>query len=137
MSTEIEIGDIVRSYDFPDTLGLKNEFYVVGEVIDIMEYEGCLRYVIRADRRVWNGYPTLQGVTGPFYVPVNGTKTTLGGVCHGVEKVSDTELLAESLMITCGKCSLKMPTDQAHYHSGLQVWLGDNCCWDERLVSTK
>lgn len=135
--TDIQIGDRVRSHDFPGKIGLVEEFYIEGEVMDILEHDGCMKYEIWADRRVWNGHTTRQGVPNYFYAPVNGTKTLLGGTCNGVVKLSDTELLANSLMVTCDYCKLKTPVAESHWHSGLGKWICEEYCWDTRLESTK
>lgn len=80
----INIGDRVRSYDFP----FRKDCYIEGEVKAFRHIEGCERYVIRADTRVW-GAGEEEKITPPahFYPPVNGTPTLFGGVCAGVEKV--------------------------------------------------
>jgi hypothetical protein len=90
---EIEIGDRVRSFDFAlmgnrDLMGVRAA-YVVGFVTDIQVIEGCKRYCILIDIRVWGGKAEdLRDKTHYVYPPVNGTPTSLGGICDGVELIS-------------------------------------------------
>ena len=56
-------------------------------VEDFKDLEGCERYVIRVDRKVWAGEEVDNPYRGHVYPPVNGTPTSLGGVCDGVELV--------------------------------------------------
>lgn len=86
-AVEIKPGDRVRSYDFE----VSRNCYVEGVVEEITPpIEGCPRYKIRAERRVWEG----QEETLPddpesrcIYPPVNGTPKLFGGVTAGVEKL--------------------------------------------------
>ena len=89
----IEVGSKVRSFDFArgdsgrDLAG-ERACYVEGVVEGFKEVEGCERYVIRVDRKVFGGEE--EDILGRFphvYPPVNGTPTSLGGVCNGVELV--------------------------------------------------
>ena len=96
----IEIGDTVRSHDFPDRLleaadPSRPACYVEGVVEAITDpqthprFTDCPRYVIRATARVFAGkiLPRERWGGDCFYPPVNGTPTWLGRVTNGVEKV--------------------------------------------------
>ena len=86
MSDIIQIGDTVRSYDFPDSA---LECYIEGVIENIEWHEGCERYKIRVTARIWEG--KREGITAdPMYVypPVNGTPTLMGRVTNGVRKLS-------------------------------------------------
>ncbi len=95
---QIQVGDIVRSFDFPDhnrDLTSPLACFVDGEVVDIGRFDfgyvgsgsrSCDRYQIRVIRRVFGG------ADEPFadefvYPPVNGTRRYLGGVTDGVELI--------------------------------------------------
>ena len=80
----IQVGSKVRSFDFP----LSRDCYVEGTVEGFKEVEGCDRYVIRVDRKVWRDEE--EDILGRFpyvYPPVNGTPRLLGGVTDFVEAV--------------------------------------------------
>lgn len=88
MSDIIQVGDAVRSYDFPDS-DLMGECYIEGVIENIEWHEGCERYKIRVTARIWEGM--REGITAdPMYVypPVNGTPTLMGRVTSGVRKLS-------------------------------------------------
>ena len=85
----IQVGDRVRSYDFPDDLrDDARGCYIEGVVLLIGRFEfdnkSCERYKIRVDKRMWLG--KSDAVRERFvYPPVNGTpiagrpgKTTYG-----------------------------------------------------------
>lgn len=88
---KIEVGDSVRSFDFPDhhrDLVGEHAHYVEGFVIAIVHWQGSDRYKIQVTGRVWAG--SRIEVTEDFaevLPPVNGTPTLLGSVCNGVVKV--------------------------------------------------
>jgi hypothetical protein len=100
MTSEIAVGDRVRSFDFAwpgedwgrDLEG-ERASYVEGVVIEIgVEIEGCPRYKIEVDRDVFGGeerdYANFRGRVGQFvYPPVNGTPSTMGGETNCVEKI--------------------------------------------------
>jgi hypothetical protein len=79
--TTIIIGDLVKSYDFPEDLVLGprpgvGQSYVEGRVIGIKPVEGCDRYQILVTRRMRSGVlsgPRLAGEC--IFPPVNGTPT--------------------------------------------------------------
>ena len=94
----IQVGDKVRSFDFADTFDDGKQFgrdlevdracYVEGEVEGFKEVEGCQRYIIRVDHKVFGGKE--EDILGRFpyvYPPVNGTPKLFGGVCDNVELV--------------------------------------------------
>ena len=88
--TTITVRDRVKSYDFPDRLVYDRKgaeaCFVEGVVIGIVRMEGCDRYEIAVDRRVFRG----MNEKGPFamvYPPVNGTPSLFGGPTNGVVKV--------------------------------------------------
>ena len=88
----IQVGSKVRSFDFArDGRGRQLEgeraCYVEGVVEGFKKLEGCERYVIRVERKVWAGEEVEDPYRGHVYPPVNGTPKLFGGVCDGVELV--------------------------------------------------
>ena len=81
---EIKIGSRVRAYDFPHA----RDCYVEGILEGFGELEGCRRYKIRVERKVWSGEEVPKPYRGHVYPPVNGTPKLFGGVCDGVEVVA-------------------------------------------------
>jgi hypothetical protein len=78
----IRAGERVRSYDFEGRTDCYMEGVVMGEKI----VEGCRRYIIAADTRVWeNG--EAERLKEYVYPPVNGTPTTMGGICNRVKRI--------------------------------------------------
>lgn len=80
---EIHIGDRVRSYDF----GRDRECFIEGVVEGIQRLEGCDRYKIRVQRKVWAGAEVEDPYDGHVFPPVNGTRKLFGGVCDLVERI--------------------------------------------------
>lgn len=81
----IQVGDTVRSYDFP---GFSTTEYVEGVVEKIGKISpDCDRYHIRVIRQVAEGEDVKDSplVGNLVYPPVNGTPNMLGRVCHGVK----------------------------------------------------
>ena len=83
----IKVGDKVRSFDFPHSRDVDGDraCYVEGVVEGFKEVEGCERYVVRVDRKVFTGKE--EDILGRYpyvFPPVNGTPRLLGGVCDGV-----------------------------------------------------
>lgn len=81
---EIIPGTRVRSFDF-DGRDVEGEraCFVEGTVVGFCELEGCTRYDILVDRRVFGGEDrTREGER--VFPPVNGTPKLFGGVCDGV-----------------------------------------------------
>ena len=59
---------------------------------------------------------------------------------HSLERKVDALKLKEELGlstpgITCKLCKELCNADQAHLHQG--EWIGDECCWDERLRASE
>ena len=86
----IQIGDRVRSFDFANSRDVDGEraCYVEGVLEGFKEVEGCQRYVIRVDRKVFGGQE--EDILGRFkyvYPPANGTPTPFGGLTCFVELV--------------------------------------------------
>jgi len=90
MGSEIQVGDRVRSFDFPER-GMELEgdraCYVEGVVSDIRPLDGCDRYVLIARRAVFGGKEEIYDRPRLFYPPVNGTHTFTGGITFGVVKI--------------------------------------------------
>ena len=92
ISLDINEGDIVTSFDFPDehqNLTGDEAFYYIGRVTNIIRvFDGsdCDRYKVEVYCRIWNG---KRSTNFPEHVfpPVNGTpKMLTGGVTCGVIK---------------------------------------------------
>jgi hypothetical protein len=82
--TDIAPGERVRSYDFAGNL----ECYADGVVEAITEpMEGCPRYRLRIERRVWKGQET-NAHEGVVFPPVNGTPTLLGRLTNLVVRLT-------------------------------------------------
>ena len=84
----VEVGSRVRSFDFDYTRDLIGDraCYVEGVVEGFKEVEGCERYIIRVDRKVFAGED--EDILGRFpyvYPPVNGTPRLMGGTTNSVE----------------------------------------------------
>ncbi len=80
---DIKVGDVVKSYDFPD----KKDCYIIGQVVHIGPVDGLEpdldRYHIRLIGRVWGAEVALEG--GDYcYPPVNGSPTLMGQITKGV-----------------------------------------------------
>lgn len=80
----MKIGDFVRSFDFPDI----EDHYVEGVLVDIVD-DGfdCPRYQIAVLCRVRAGDVDFVNTPSFVFPPVNGTKTMLGRVTDGVQKL--------------------------------------------------
>ncbi len=88
----IQVGSKVRSFDFARNgrgrqLEGERACYIEGVVEGFKDLEGCERYVIRVDRKVWAGEEVENPYRGNVYPPVNGTPKLFGGACDGVELV--------------------------------------------------
>lgn len=96
----IEIGTKVRSHDY--AFGLKGRTtpagmdregdmasYVEGVVAAIgeIEIEGCPRYTVRPFIRMIRGRAEDAEGADPVHPPLNGTRSTMGGVTCGVEVI--------------------------------------------------
>lgn len=79
---DLVVGDRVRSYDFAGNF----DCYVEGVVEAITDpIEGCPRYEIRVQCRVFNSQPVDPGAEH-VYPPVNGTPTWSGKLTNLVVK---------------------------------------------------
>lgn len=80
----IEVGDLVKAYDFETS----DDCFMVGMVTGFREVEGCQRYCINVEHRIWEGKRLGKGETPDVtFPPVNGTMHILDSVCNGVRKV--------------------------------------------------
>jgi len=52
-----------------------------------------------------------------------------------LERAADEEDPEDEDYVTCKFCRKRVPAATAHLHWG--EWVGDECCWDERLKSTE
>ena len=86
--TTIKIGDRVKSYDFPDSPQAEG-CYVIGTVVALPVMDGCTRYKIAVEKRVFNFFPS-EGKDF-VYPPVNGTQSW-GCPTFGVEKLEPITL---------------------------------------------
>lgn len=97
----VQVGDRVRSHDFPRLLrdpetGLPTGLgacYVEGVVEEVGLFQGfhhdCTRVKIRVERRIWDGRESALpggGHDGYVYPPQNGIPT-YGGHTFGIEKL--------------------------------------------------
>lgn len=81
--TDIALGERVRSYDFAGNF----DCYAEGVVESTTErMEGCERYSIRVDRRVFGGKVVDAEATHVF-PPLNGTPTMMGKVTNFVVRI--------------------------------------------------
>ena len=82
----IEVGDLVRSYDFNDI----DDCYVEGIVIEMgVRMQGSDRYKIAPVKSVQNGEecPDSLRLNHFIYPPVNGTQSWMGGVTNCVKRI--------------------------------------------------
>ena len=77
-NTNVVIGDLVRSYDFPGN----SEFYIVGRVVAIE----ANRYVIEQSQQVTDLSRLM--VSGKVYAPLNGLQG-FSGVTMGVQVIPE------------------------------------------------
>lgn len=92
--SDVQEGDLVRSYDF---IGRK-DFYIEGIVRRVgrfKEFRDCPRVEIQATRQVQLD-KELDNSERFYYPPVNNTPTMYGGVTEGIEKVSRGGSLAHN-----------------------------------------
>jgi len=93
----IQVGDLVRSYDFPDFQDDKRPSFVEGIVEAITDHEthptfrDCNRYQIHVSRRVFGGKERTDQIGVRVFPPVNGTPSWLGGVTEGVVVLAKKE----------------------------------------------
>ena len=94
MTNDININDTVRSFDFssmPNGFDIEgpDACFIEGIVEGFTEVEGCMRYDIKATRRVFNGVEKNIEEGQRFIPPVNGTPTMLGRITNGVIKIKE------------------------------------------------
>lgn len=88
---KIQVGDLVRSYDFNhmrDHVG-ENACYIEGVVQEIVNTSGCDRYKIRCTRRVIAGEREPRDIGKEYFPPINGIPTVFGGLTSFVEKIME------------------------------------------------
>ena len=88
----IEIGNRVRSFDFPTghegrTLEGPYACYVEGRVVGLTARGGCPCYRILVDRVVFGGVESNRRTGYHVTPPVNGTPKAFGGVTDFVELI--------------------------------------------------
>lgn len=54
---------------------------------------------------------------------------------NGVIVHEEIRWLPYDLTLTCSLCDRPVSVNSAHLHQG--KWIGDECCWDERLRSSE
>ena len=79
-SQEIKPGSRVRSFDFFYT----EDCYVEGTVRNIVLRNGCKRYQIKVEKKVWAGKEVKHPYMGYVYPPINGTHLLDGRPASGV-----------------------------------------------------
>ena len=86
--TTIKVGDRVRSFDFDrrDLEGIRAA-YVEGTVQKIEYHNGCDRYIIGVERRIFAGEVSVTHPEMIVAPPVNGTPKMFGGYTDGVVRV--------------------------------------------------
>lgn len=86
----VDVGDAVRSYDFPEVEGRPRNCYVEGTVVAIDDFGGLGfdQYQIRVSKLVFCGEEIAFNHEKYAFPPVNGTPTWLGEA-DGVVKLSD------------------------------------------------
>ena len=52
---------------------------------------------------------------------------------------SKAKIIREPKTVTCAICRKKCKFETAHLHSGEEgdEWIGDECCWDDRLHASE
>ena len=114
MSEEIQVGDVVRSFDqygpvsdevAADLTG-EDACYVVGVVEGIREpgsgqrpsqLDDCSRYESRVVSRIVRGTPSPIG-SSHVYPPLNGTESLMGTVMDGVKLVVRDKYVGKGLV---------------------------------------
>lgn len=92
MDNKIQVGDTVRSFDFPDStrdVSGNNACFVQGVVEGVgrfIEWQACDMYKIRCTKKVFGG-KEIEEHEEFYFAPINGTNKFVGGVTDGVVKV--------------------------------------------------
>jgi hypothetical protein len=90
MTNDINIGDKVRSFDFPKHRDIEGPDACFAEgFVEGFKKIGCTRFDIRVTRAVWEGkeVPTEEGTR--IAPPLNGTPTNMGRITDGVVKIEE------------------------------------------------
>ena len=102
MAKIIKEGTRVRFHDFADgNVGVDESRYIEGIVETTGRFadfnNDCLRYKLKAEKRVFaNEEKPLSG-DDYYYPPMNGVKTSLGDVCNNVKIVDGELIIAEAV----------------------------------------
>ena len=96
VSGAINVGDRVRTYDFPNNgvdggLFFRSDCYMRGVVLGFEFVEGCMRYRIGIDSRVFAG-KTAASSGVEIVPPVNGSPTLMGNTTDGVVHEDELEI---------------------------------------------
>lgn len=75
-------------------------------------------------------YNELKGVLADVAGFIDFVKFELG---EDIDAPADAP--EETQTVKCKLCTRQVCSSTAHMHDG--EWVGDNCCWDERLKSTE
>jgi len=84
MEKKIEIGSLVKSYDFPDRVDTKHLCYIEGVILSINPngklsiHHPCYEILVR--KQVWDGVddPNSRLIGQCVYPPINGTEGLFG-----------------------------------------------------------
>jgi len=89
MTNDINIGDKVRSFDFPAHRDIEGPeaCFIEGIVEGFTKVEGCMRFDIKATRVVFDGVERDFEEGERAFPPLNGTPTNRGRITDGVEKI--------------------------------------------------
>jgi|TARA_B100001094_G_C18099811_1_gene755102 hypothetical protein len=89
MTNDINIGDKVRSFDFPThrDIDAPDACFIEGIVEGFTKVEGCMRFDIKATRVVFDGVERDFEEGERAFPPLNGTPTNMGRITDGVVKV--------------------------------------------------
>jgi hypothetical protein len=89
MTNDINIGDKVRSFDFPTHRDIEgpDACFIEGIVEGFTKVEGCMRFDIKATRVVFDGVERDFEEGERAFPPLNGTPTNKGRITDGVVKV--------------------------------------------------
>jgi hypothetical protein len=89
MTNDINIGDKVRSFDFPTHRDIEgpDACFIEGIVEGFTKVEGCMRFDIKATRVVFDGVERDFEEGERAFPPLNGTPTNMGRITDGVVKV--------------------------------------------------
>jgi hypothetical protein len=83
----------------------------------------------------------LHGFTVPrenYSTVTEQYQELLDRMSAGLEDCPDTDCgwcHPEVNMVTCSLCHAETPESTAHLHQG--EWIGDSCCWDQRLRASE